>query len=138
MVRALRLLDLKPEFIRYEERVETWARVLGDPATWKSGDPTEQVTGPRGYLVMCSFEEADGVMFLCPKCLAAQPDGIGVHSCICWCPRVPPHVAPKPGRWEFVGTGFDDLSLVAGSSSVALQGGCAAHFFVEHGSIRMC
>ncbi len=36
------------------------------------------------------------------------------------------------------GTGIADLTLVAGSSSVALQGGCKAHFFVRDGAIVDC
>ena len=82
--------------------------------------------------------EADGISFLCPKCYASNGGPVGTHSIICWRPRVPDTIGPKPGRWELVGTGFDDLSLVAGSSSVLLKGGCAAHFFVENGNIRMC
>lgn len=37
--------------------------------------------------------------------------------------RAPPDVDPKPGRWEFHGTGYADLSLVAGSSSILLTSG---------------
>jgi hypothetical protein len=127
----VRLVDLDPAFIRREIRQCAGYEV--NPECITVSPHTE-----HEYHLPCSFEEADGVIFLCPKCLAAQPDGVGVHSCICWRPRVPPEVDPKPGRWEFQGTGLGDLSLVAGSSSVALRGGCAAHFFVERGDIRMC
>lgn len=82
-----------------------------------------------------SFAEADGVHFLCPKCFEANRGPVGTHSVICWRPRVPADVSPKPGRWEFHGTSLDDLTLVAGSSSVLLLGGCAAHFFVRNGRI---
>jgi hypothetical protein len=123
----LKLLDLDPQFIRREIR----PCAVGYPDCTMVSVHTE-----HEYHVPCSFEEADGIIFLCPKCTLAEPDG--VHSVICWRPRVPGDVAPKPGRWEFTGTGFGDLSLVAGSSSVALLGGCNGHFFVEHGSIRMC
>ena len=85
---------------------------------------TEQIVG------------ADGVMFLCPKCFLGHPDGIGVHSVICWSPSVPQDTSPQPGRWNLVGTGIDDLSLVAGSSSVLLRGGCNAHFHVTNGKIE--
>ncbi len=79
---------------------------------------------------------ADGVMFLCPKCLSQSTRGkIGVHWCICWSPSVPQTTHPVPGRWTLVGTGYHDLSLVAGSSSVALLGGCHAHFFIRNGEI---
>jgi hypothetical protein len=135
----MRLVDLEPQFIRRELKVETWTRVLGDPRTYKPGDPTEQVTGPREYYVPVStMAGADGIMFRCPKCFTTKGGPGGVHSVLCWRPRVPPDVDPKPGRWEFTGTGYADLSLVAGSSSVALHGGCAAHFFVQGGLIQMC
>lgn len=81
------------------------------------------------------MQDADGVMFLCPKCFAANGGSVGTHRVICNRPRVPQ--SPKrvgPGRWEFVGTSMDDLSLVAGSSSVKLLGGCEWHGFVKNGN----
>ena len=82
-----------------------------------------------------SLPEADGIMFLCPQCYRAKGSAIGVHRVICWQPGVPPHIAPGPGRWQLQGSGFDDLSLVANSSSVQLHGGCEAHFFVTGGAV---
>ncbi len=80
---------------------------------------------------------ADGVMFLCPVCFVANNGSIGTHSIICWKPNVPQTTTPVPGRWDFVGTCYDDLTLVAGSSSVFLSGpGCGAHFFVRNGNIE--
>lgn len=76
---------------------------------------------------------ADGIEFLCPKCI--NDSG---HSILCWQPHVDPNLDPKPGRWNLVGTGCDDLSLVNGSSSVLLNGGCNAHFFIKNGEIKMC
>lgn len=83
-----------------------------------------------------SFAEADGVMFLCPKCFEVNGGSVGTHSVICWRPRVPQTWNPKPGRWEFEGSSLDDLTLVAGSSSVLLTGGCEAHFYVRRGHIE--
>jgi hypothetical protein len=81
--------------------------------------------------------EADGVEFLCPKCFVANSGSVGTHAVICWNPSVSQTVQPTPGRWDLVGTGFDDLSLVAGSSSILLQGeGCQAHFFIRNGEIQ--
>jgi hypothetical protein len=124
----MKLIALKPRFIR---------RVIQPCAV---GHPDCSVVSPHTeheYHVPCALTAADGVRFLCPKCFAAQPDGVGVHWVVCWRPHVPADIQPKPGRWEFVGTSLDDLSLVAGSSSVRLVGGCNAHFLVEHGDIRM-
>lgn len=82
---------------------------------------------------------SDGLLFLCPKCFIENNGPVGTHSIICWAPHIP--LSPEltgPGRWAMQGTSYEDLSLVAGSSSILLQGGCNAHFFIERGSIRMC
>jgi hypothetical protein len=81
--------------------------------------------------------EADGIAFVCPLCLRNQQmSRPGVHSVICWQPRVPQTIPPTPGRWSFSGTGYEDLTLTAGSSSILLQGGCGAHFWITNGEIR--
>lgn len=86
-----------------------------------------------------SIEGADGVEFLCPVCFKANNGPIGTHAVICWTPKVPQSTFPVPGRWNLVGTGYEDLSLVAGSSSVWLTGeGCGAHFLVQNGEIKNC
>jgi hypothetical protein len=106
----MRLRDLDPRFLE-----------IGEPGHWREHD---------------AIGEADGVLFLCPKCFRANAGSIGTHSVVCWQPHVPQTEKPTPGRWSFEGSGYDDLTLVAGSSSVALQGGCAAHFFVRNGAIE--
>jgi hypothetical protein len=81
--------------------------------------------------------EADGMCFLCPVCFVTNNGTVGTHSCICWQPRVPQTINPIPGRWNFSGTGYSDLTLTAGSSSILLQGeGCKAHFFITNGEIK--
>lgn len=93
-----------------------------------------KVIDDRAHQEDVSFREADGVRFLCPQCYREAGSSVGVHSVICWSPKVRPDRTPGPGRWELRGTGIGDLSLVAGSSSVALTGGgCAAHFYVRNG-----
>ena len=83
-----------------------------------------------------SLEDAAGVMFLCPACFAENRGPVGTHGVMCWSPRVSQDYVPRPGRWKLVGVSIDDLSLVAGSSSVLLTGGgCGAHFFVTEGRI---
>ena len=81
---------------------------------------------------------ADGVMFLCPKCFRANGGERGTHSVICWKPEVPAAREPGPGRWSFQGSSLEDLTLVASSSSIALLGGCRAHFFIQNGAIIDC
>lgn len=94
-----------------------------------------KILDERTHTTVETLAEADGVMFLCPKCWLANGGPVGTHSVICWHPRVPQTWPPTPGRWEMHGTGLHDLTLVAGSSSVLLLGGCAAHFFIENGQI---
>jgi hypothetical protein len=48
---------------------------------------------------------------------------------------VPADADPGPGRWEFQGTGLGALTLVAGSSSIQLLGGCNWHGFVRNGEV---
>lgn len=113
----MRLTELEPKFLK-----------LGDPISYRTFK-SEGV----------SMAEADGIMFLCPRCFAANAGSVGTHSVICWRPRVPQHEnLVGPGRWEMTGSGMADLTLVAGSSSVLLTSGCRAHFFVKGGEIQMC
>lgn len=110
----MKLTDLEPSFLKF------------DPET------------PKTFRMSDDIQGADGISFLCPKCYAEKGGPVGTHSVICWAPQVPQSTSPQPGRWSLVGTGYADLSLVAGSSSVLLMGGCNAHFFVKGGEIQMC
>lgn len=62
----------------------------------------------------------------------------GVHSVICWKPSVSQTVKPTPGRWHILGSGFADLTLQSGSSSVLITDGCRAHFYITNGNIIPC
>lgn len=107
----IRLVDLSPQFMKIET-----------PALFKH---------------VATIEEADGIMFLCPKCFEKNGGAIGTHSVICWRPHVPQTIHPTPGRWNFLGQGYDDLTLQAGSSSILLSGpGCGAHFFIQNGEVQ--
>ncbi len=89
----------------------------------------------KSHRTDASFAEADGVLFLCPKCfVAGGRTSVNCHWVICWKPNIPQTTHPIPGRWNMQGTGFHDLTLVAGSSSIALQGeGCRWHGFIQNG-----
>lgn len=92
---------------------------------------------PEGWREDVPWTEAIGIRFLCPKCwLANGHSDIGVHSMVCWTPAVPQTVTPRPGRWNLVGTSLADATLVAGSSSIQILGGCNAHFFIRNGRIE--
>lgn len=87
----------------------------------------------REYLRVDTIAEATGVQFLCPKCFQANKGPIGTHMVICWDPSVPQSMGPRPGRWKLVGTSLEDLTLIAGSSSILLSGPCAWHGYVTRG-----
>jgi len=81
-----------------------------------------------------SVAEADGLMFLCPKCFKENGGKVGTHSVICWFKHVPPHIDPKPGRWHPQGSTIDDITFVGpGAASVLLTSGCKWHGFVKNG-----
>jgi hypothetical protein len=95
----------------------------------------------RGWLTVENIGDAQGIVFLCPKCFVENGGPIGTQSVICWSRSrgVPDDVRPNPGRWALHGTGFDDLSLDAdppsSARSVLLSGGCAWHGFVTGGEV---
>ena len=93
-----------------------------------------QLTEGRGrFHRIDNLAEADGLLFLCPKCFTG--DG---HSVICWFEdKVPDNLEPLPGRWKPAGTSYEDLSFVVGkrSNSIALVGGCAWHGFITKGEV---
>jgi len=114
----VRLTDLEPTFLRIEQNSPRGERVFGETDT---------------------MQGADGVMFLCPKCFQANAGPVGTHVMICWRPHVPLTFTPQPGRWEFAGTGYGDLTLNAppglSARSVQIQGGCLAHFHITNGEV---
>lgn len=140
------LRDLEARLIRLEVRVETRRRVR--PEIWevkKADGPWVDSDfydweGPCEFIIdVDAIAKADGLRLLCPKCYDDPPVGpVGTHSVICWSPKISQDHAPRPGRWDLVGTSIDDLTLVAGSSSVLIQGGCDAHFFVRQGHVVPC
>ncbi len=85
--------------------------------------------------------EADGIIFLCPKCFHEKGNNIGVHSVICWfVGKVADDVDPKPGRWNPSGSGLDDLTFVPpGAVSVLLTSpeGCGWHGFIRNGEATL-
>lgn len=97
-----------------------------------------KIINPITYNMRATFGDCDGIQFLCPVCFKNNKGRCGTHSIICWKPGVAQDVFPIPGRWAFEGTGFHDLTLVAGSSSILLTGkdGCKAHFFIRNGFIE--
>jgi len=98
-------------------------------------------TEPNGYDHADEIEnlaEAEGMIFLCPACFWSNRGAVGTHSMIVWRPSVPRDVFPGPGRWDFAGSGYADLTLHAPSASVQITGGCKAHFFIRNGRVDFC
>ena len=85
---------------------------------------------PDIYDRVDSLAEANGIRFACPVC---GPD----HQLICWSPQAHPEIPPLPGRWSMSGTGVDDLTLTAESSSIQIVDGCGAHFYIRAGNVIM-
>lgn len=95
-----------------------------------------KVIDERTFQDVDDVAQADGIIFVCPKCIVTLGGRAGAHSVLCWQPHVPQTIRPVPGRWNFVGSGYGDLTLRAGSSSIALTGeGCQAHFWITNGEI---
>lgn len=124
--------ELEGQFLKREEKIETWTRRLKDGTT-------QEVTGPREiFAPVATLADADGVIFLCPLCYKKNGGTRGTHSVICWFEgKVPDETSPKPGRWTPSGTGLDDLTFVPSptrpSVSVQLNGGCSWHGYVVAG-----
>lgn len=107
--------------------------------------PQFLTTTPDGkeHTYVDTIAEAQGILFLCPKCFVANGGSGGTHAVICWSSSrgVGPDVDPKPGRWVLSGTGYGDLTLdgePGKSRSVLLTGGCQWHGFVTAGEVTSC
>jgi len=107
----MKLLDLEPSFLKW----------TGDSNIYEWNVP---------------MAEANGLWFLCPKCFKQNRGRVGTHGIVCWRPSVPQTMSPAPGRWDWQGTSLENLTLVAGSSSIRLMGGCQWHGFVRNGEIK--
>lgn len=138
--------DLDARFLRRELRVEARRFVKPEAIAERPNGPYtdedayERTASVEYISIVEALVEADGVMFLCPKCFAENAGPVGTHTVICWfVGKVPDDVDPKPGRWTPTGEGLSDLTFVpsAGrSQSVLLTGGCGWHGFVVNGDAR--
>jgi hypothetical protein len=113
----MKLLDLEPQFIKYE--------------TTNNGE----IIYPRGIPI----EQAQGLLFLCPKCFAENKGPVGTHTCeVSFEGRgVLPHQGShnkdgKPVRWNVAGSDLQNLTL---TPSILLEGGCAWHGFITNGEV---
>lgn len=131
----MKLRDLDAKFIRYETRMDTWRQVL--PGVTYTGEEyqTEEVPGPREFMVdVETLAEAKGVFLQCPIC--RQPDGSGHYLQVTFANRGVGDSQGShgkdggPTRWEVSGTGLDDLTT---KPSILLDGGCNWHGYITNG-----
>jgi hypothetical protein len=139
----VRLSILEPNFVRYEDRIETWDRVIGDEKTWRErGCPIEPVTGPREHrITVPTLAEAQGIHFLCPKCYTENNGATGTHlvEVTFEGKGALPHQGihgsgGSPTRWNVSGTNFEDLST---TPSILCIGGCAWHGYITSGEVSI-
>lgn len=80
-----------------------------------------KVVDERSHKRVDSLGEAAGIRFLCPIHLRENKmNPEGVHSVIIWCTNVPLKNHPGPGRWDFYGTGYSDLTIGWPGKSIVL------------------
>lgn len=91
--------------------------------------------GGKALTPVQTLAEADGVMYLCPKCFVANKGPVGTHRVLNWFEDKVPDDRRPTGRWKPSGTGLDDLTFVPGkkSCSVRVTTGCLWHGFVTKG-----
>lgn len=113
------LRELEATFVRYDERLTRLTEVVGDPLTWKPGDPTVDVDRMVEHTL---HEDADGAPFP-----LAQAQGLRMLCPGAGCKHrinvsfadrgVPDHLGSHaregvPSRWVVAaGSGLDDLTL---------------------------
>jgi hypothetical protein len=98
------------------------------------------ITGENTHQRCASLAQAQGVMFMCPKCFEANRSPVGTHWVLCWFAGrgVPDNRVPIPGRWHPHGTEIDDLTFVGpGAVSVLLTAGCRWHGFIRNGEATL-
>ena len=93
-----------------------------------------RITTGHSFQYVDTLEDAQGILFLCPKCFASNGGPVGTHSVICWFKHrgVPDDLEPGPGRWEPSGLGYHDVSLTP-SVNLSDPGGCLWHGWVKEG-----
>ena len=109
----MRLADLDPKWLRWEDRFDGDPRIK--PEGGEFGDPRHYV----GISTVGTFAEAQGIGFLCPACYVKNGGAVGTH--LVWAGfhgrGLKDHQASQsksggPSRWNVAsGSTFDDLTL---------------------------
>lgn len=131
------LRELEAEFIRYEKQIadEDHGRTLPDGTKQYGGFEID-------VLIPTEFNQAQGIMFLCPLCFKNNGGPINTHSVhVSFANRgnIPLTAGSvndkgEPSRWEIIGgSGLDDLQL---SPSIFTKlSPCQWHGFIGHAGV---
>ncbi len=129
----MKLTELKPEFALWQDVTSghPWIR----PAGGDFGDA--YLHTEVGHYTDISVQEAQGLLFNCPKCNPTHGCMVGFRDR----DLLPHHAsqrrlqpgedpkAPRPSRWEVTGTGFHDLTL-----KPSIDTGCW-HGYITNGEV---
>lgn len=123
----MRLVELNPEFQRYERR-----ECL--PNEWIDGHWSPRPY--REFYIRCDFADAQGIWFECPLCR-------NHHVQVGFAGRAPAgsfsqNSEGKDSRWNVAGTGYEDLTLtpsIHADPEGAAVGRCSWHGHVTNGEI---
>lgn len=119
----MRLTDLDPRFVRWEDVVETFQRAdprfneLKTDADLKAfiaaGQPCVEVTEPREHKIRVgTISEAQGICFDCPTCKSGHRIAVAFAGRGVLDHHGSHDKNGRPTRWTVVGgSGFDDLTL---------------------------
>lgn len=125
----MRLIELEPQFIRCAVAMadENHGRQLPDGTTQWGGFEIDV------FHDVDDLAEADGIIFLCPKCFASNGGPVGTHSVMIYFAnrnapdRLGHNAAGQVVRWIVRGTGYSDLVT---APSILQQCGCAWHGYI--------
>jgi len=144
----MKLIELEPKFYSYEMRKTTIQVVDGewdsktnqylvaDGRSWReAGEPTKKVEQVGEFLTLVeSFEEAQCIVFLCPKCFQTNGGRGGTHSCQMPFANRGVDPARHPNQWEARGSGFLDLTC---TPSYLIKEGCGWHGYITDGYVSI-
>lgn len=104
-----------------------------EPVLYKYGGPN---ASGHTLTPVASVDEADAIMFLCPKCFTANGGAVGTHSVlVSFAGRNMPEDADRNPCWTLSGQSVDNLTL---TPSILFHDGCKWHGFVTTGAIVTC
>ena len=130
---SIMLIELKPQFIRYECRIE-----MGRYVNPKDPDgPVIEEERPHHYMInVNTLIEAQGIRFLCPLLFKKNKGSVGTSLILVYFHGrgVPEdqglNQEGKPVRWNVTGTGYNDLTL---KPSIHEKSSNGWHGFITNG-----